>query len=165
VPQKQISVLLGTSSVNRPQGVGTRSTICHQTKGDVFTNWAQIFNRRNFSQCPTIFPKRSAPSGSLYLPLRIREQIRYNGKSGVPVIPQEQEEDGRWVLRYNQHRCEDTGDCQEKRGFSASVWREDGNREGSMEKDPALYYDNPLIERYASREMCALWGPKRKFST
>ncbi len=27
------------------------------------------------------------------------------------------------------------------------------------------YYDNPLIERYASREMAALWGPQRKFST
>lgn len=26
-------------------------------------------------------------------------------------------------------------------------------------------YDNPLIERYASREMAALWGPQRKFST
>lgn len=27
------------------------------------------------------------------------------------------------------------------------------------------YYDNPLIERYGSREMAALWGPQRKFST
>ena len=26
-------------------------------------------------------------------------------------------------------------------------------------------YDNPLIGRYASREMSALWGPQRKFST
>ena len=26
-------------------------------------------------------------------------------------------------------------------------------------------YDNPLIERYASREMATLWGPQRKFST
>jgi adenylosuccinate lyase len=26
-------------------------------------------------------------------------------------------------------------------------------------------YDNPLITRYASREMAALWGPQRKFST
>ncbi len=26
-------------------------------------------------------------------------------------------------------------------------------------------YDNPLIGRYASREMCELWGPQRKFST
>ena len=26
-------------------------------------------------------------------------------------------------------------------------------------------YDNPLISRYASREMAALWGPQRKFST
>jgi len=57
------------------------------------------------------------------------------------------------------------GGRQEKEGFSASVGRKDGNTEGSMEKDPTLYYDNPLIERYASREMCALWGPKRKFST
>src|SRR6187200_1694468 len=26
------------------------------------------------------------------------------------------------------------------------------------------YYDNPLITRYASREMAELWGPQRKFS-
>ncbi len=26
-------------------------------------------------------------------------------------------------------------------------------------------YDNPLVERYASPEMAALWGPQRKFST
>jgi len=26
-------------------------------------------------------------------------------------------------------------------------------------------YDNPLIGRYASAEMCTLWGPQRKFST
>ncbi|MGH7139673.1 MAG: adenylosuccinate lyase, partial [Pirellulales bacterium] len=25
------------------------------------------------------------------------------------------------------------------------------------------YYDNPLIARYASREMSVLWGPQRKF--
>ena len=30
--------------------------------------------------------------------------------------------------------------------------------------DPASY-DNPLVERYASPEMAALWGPRRKFST
>ncbi len=30
---------------------------------------------------------------------------------------------------------------------------------------PAEFYDNPLIARYASAEMSALWGPKRKFST
>ena len=29
----------------------------------------------------------------------------------------------------------------------------------------ASYYDNPLIGRYASAEMSALWGPQRKFST
>lgn len=28
-----------------------------------------------------------------------------------------------------------------------------------------LVYDNPLITRYASREMAELWGPQRKFST
>jgi adenylosuccinate lyase len=28
-----------------------------------------------------------------------------------------------------------------------------------------LLYDNPLITRYASRDMAALWGPQRKFST
>jgi adenylosuccinate lyase len=27
------------------------------------------------------------------------------------------------------------------------------------------YYDNPLIARYASREMSVLWGPQRKFRT
>src|SRR5947209_20537373 len=26
-------------------------------------------------------------------------------------------------------------------------------------------YDNPLVTRYASREMAELWGPRRKFST
>ena len=28
-----------------------------------------------------------------------------------------------------------------------------------------LFYDNPLIARYASPEMSALWSPQRKFST
>ncbi|MGI6400703.1 MAG: adenylosuccinate lyase [Thermoguttaceae bacterium] len=28
-----------------------------------------------------------------------------------------------------------------------------------------ILYDNPLIERYASREMCELFGPQKKFST
>ncbi len=27
------------------------------------------------------------------------------------------------------------------------------------------FYDNPLVDRYASPEMAALWGPQRKFST
>ena len=31
--------------------------------------------------------------------------------------------------------------------------------------DPFASYDNPLITRYASREMAALWSPRRKFST
>src|SRR5580704_4730156 len=26
-------------------------------------------------------------------------------------------------------------------------------------------YDDPLVTRYASREMAELWGPRRKFST
>jgi adenylosuccinate lyase len=30
---------------------------------------------------------------------------------------------------------------------------------------PQSAYDNPLATRYASREMAALWGPQRKFST
>jgi adenylosuccinate lyase len=30
---------------------------------------------------------------------------------------------------------------------------------------PADTYENPLISRYASREMAGLWGPQRKFST
>ncbi len=34
-----------------------------------------------------------------------------------------------------------------------------------MPDDPYLLYDNPLIGRYASRAMCELWGPRRKFST
>jgi adenylosuccinate lyase len=33
-----------------------------------------------------------------------------------------------------------------------------------MSDDDSLY-DNPLIARYASRQMCRLWGPQRKFST
>src|SRR2546421_3948198 len=28
-----------------------------------------------------------------------------------------------------------------------------------------LLYDNPLVTRYASREMAELWGPQRKFGT
>src|SRR5262245_17430934 len=28
-----------------------------------------------------------------------------------------------------------------------------------------LVYDNPLVTRYASREMAELWGPQRKIST
>jgi adenylosuccinate lyase len=31
--------------------------------------------------------------------------------------------------------------------------------------DSFQFYDNPLMARYASREMAALWGPRRKFST
>jgi adenylosuccinate lyase len=31
--------------------------------------------------------------------------------------------------------------------------------------DPFLLYDNPLIGRYASREMAERWGPRRKFGT
>src|SRR5947209_19742488 len=31
--------------------------------------------------------------------------------------------------------------------------------------DPKLLYDNPLVERYASREMAELWGARRKFGT
>ncbi len=31
--------------------------------------------------------------------------------------------------------------------------------------DPSNQYDNPLISRYASAEMSALWSPQRKFST
>ncbi len=36
--------------------------------------------------------------------------------------------------------------------------------EGSTSADH-LVYDNPLVTRYASREMAELWGPQRKFST
>jgi adenylosuccinate lyase len=31
--------------------------------------------------------------------------------------------------------------------------------------DSFQFYDNPLVTRYASREMAALWGPRRKFTT
>src|SRR5437868_3924230 len=31
--------------------------------------------------------------------------------------------------------------------------------------DSHQVYDNPLVTRYASREMAELWGPQRKFST
>jgi adenylosuccinate lyase len=31
--------------------------------------------------------------------------------------------------------------------------------------DSFQFYDNPLVSRYASREMAELWGPQRKFST
>src|SRR5579884_1776013 len=31
--------------------------------------------------------------------------------------------------------------------------------------DSFQFYDNPLVTRYASREMATLWGPQRKFST
>ena len=31
--------------------------------------------------------------------------------------------------------------------------------------DSHLLYDNPLIGRYASREMAERWGPRRKFGT
>ncbi|MBY0525028.1 MAG: adenylosuccinate lyase [Gemmataceae bacterium] len=34
-----------------------------------------------------------------------------------------------------------------------------------MAKGDSLVYDNPLVTRYASREMAELWGPQRKFST
>jgi adenylosuccinate lyase len=31
--------------------------------------------------------------------------------------------------------------------------------------DSFQFYDNPLVSRYASREMAELWGPQKKFST
>jgi len=31
--------------------------------------------------------------------------------------------------------------------------------------DSLNVHDNPLVGRYASREMAELWGPQRKFST
>jgi adenylosuccinate lyase len=31
--------------------------------------------------------------------------------------------------------------------------------------DEARVYDNPLVTRYASRDMAELWGPRRKFGT
>jgi len=31
--------------------------------------------------------------------------------------------------------------------------------------DPFQFYENPLVTRYASREMIELWGPRRKYST
>jgi adenylosuccinate lyase len=38
-------------------------------------------------------------------------------------------------------------------------------KDSNRETPTADYYDNPLIGRYASPEMSALWGPQRKFST
>src|SRR5438552_16529363 len=35
----------------------------------------------------------------------------------------------------------------------------------SRDMNSHLKYDNPLVTRYASREMAELWGPQRKFST
>lgn len=34
-----------------------------------------------------------------------------------------------------------------------------------MQPSPHLFYENPLISRYASRPMAALWGAQKKFST
>jgi adenylosuccinate lyase len=34
-----------------------------------------------------------------------------------------------------------------------------------MSMDSFQLYDNPLVTRYASREMATLWGPRKKFST
>jgi adenylosuccinate lyase len=34
-----------------------------------------------------------------------------------------------------------------------------------MSQDSAARYDNPLVTRYASKEMAELWGPQRKFGT
>src|SRR5438552_13140261 len=34
-----------------------------------------------------------------------------------------------------------------------------------MSQHEHLVYDNPLVTRYASREMAELWGPQRKFGT
>ena len=35
----------------------------------------------------------------------------------------------------------------------------------AMTDDVNLLYDNPLVTRYASKEMAQLWGPQKKFST
>src|SRR5262245_16125182 len=38
-------------------------------------------------------------------------------------------------------------------------------RSFSMSADRHQVYDNPLVTRYASKEMAELWGPQRKFRT
>src|SRR5207302_6364297 len=38
-------------------------------------------------------------------------------------------------------------------------------RRGDQRMAETAVYDNPLVTRYASREMAELWGPRRKFGT
>ena len=73
----------------------------------------------------------------------------------------------------SRHRAPD----RHKKALSASPgarlrrWRQSaGNRAGPAPVAESFHgsttvYDNPLVTRYASREMARLWGPQRKFST
>jgi adenylosuccinate lyase len=61
---------------------------------------------------------------------------------------------GRLVLR---HRSAHAGRSPRRFKFP--------DRPADMTADPNLLYDNPLIARYAGREMAERWGPLRKFRT
>src|SRR6516162_8633695 len=77
---------------------------------------------------------------------------------------------GRGCCRAHLARCETARDSYSCLGRGSS-YREgrrltlarDGVR--PMAADPHQVYDNPLVTRYASREMAELWGPQRKFRT
>src|SRR4051794_9719767 len=47
---------------------------------------------------------------------------------------------------------------------ASGLYQRDPGNNGSRPLDHDVY-DNPLVTRYASREMAELWGPQRKFST
>src|SRR5213078_4210054 len=45
------------------------------------------------------------------------------------------------------------------------VARPPPHRKQETDMDSLQVYDNPLVTRYAGRQMAELWGPQRKFST
>src|SRR5207302_9774233 len=56
--------------------------------------------------------------------------------------------------------CRPDGPCGA--GRSPGVARPLSER---TDMDSLQVYDNPLVTRYAGREMAELWGPRRKFAT
>src|SRR6516225_8686168 len=48
---------------------------------------------------------------------------------------------------------------------SLTLVRRSGAARRQADMDSFQFYDNPLVTRYASRQMAELWGPQRKFST
>src|SRR6516225_3051763 len=48
---------------------------------------------------------------------------------------------------------------------SLTLVRRSGAARRQADMDSSQVYDNPLVGRYASRQMAELWGPQRKFST